>query len=75
MVSREIIRQVGPEEASRVIGWAQFLIFLIWTVCFFAILVSGRTLPTWVFLNSLQLVTHLVLFYSQLPPIAALFLG
>ena len=32
-------------------------------------------MPTWIFLNSLQLVTHLVLFYSQLPPVTALFLG
>ena len=50
-------------------------VWAIWTICLFTILLSGRWLATWMFLNSLQLVAHLVLFKSQMPSSAAYFIG
>ena len=50
------------------------LTVLIWAVVLFAVLVSGRVLPTWMFLNSLQLMTHVLLCKVQLGAQSALFI-
>jgi hypothetical protein len=75
MLDRVIVRQIDVVKGEAVSVYALILTNLIWAICLFAVIVSGRLLPTWMFVNSLQLITHLVLFQSQLPPLTALYLG
>ena len=53
MLEHKIVRQVSPKTGRRLSAIANVLACLIWTVCLFAIILTGRLLPTWIFLNSL----------------------
>lgn len=66
-LERKIARQVSPSTGRAMVILGQVLAVLTWTVCLFAIFISGRLLATWMFLNSLQLITHSVLCVNNLP--------
>ena len=63
-----------PQLGKTIVIAGKILTALIWTICLLAILFSGRLLPTWMFINSLQLMTHLTLCRTQLSAQASLFL-
>ena len=73
-LERQIVRQVEPATGRLIEAAGKWLAALVWAVCLFSVLVSRRLLPTWMFVNSLQLITHLLLCRLQLPAEAALFL-
>jgi hypothetical protein len=64
VLDRVIVRQIDVVKAEAVSVYALILTNMIWAICLFALIVSGRLLPTWMFINSLQLITHLVLFQN-----------
>lgn len=70
-LERKILRQITQETAYWLWHVGLVFVWLIWAVCLFTILLTGRLLATWMFLNSLQLVAHLVLFKSQMPAMTA----
>ena len=63
-LGRTILRQFPLERATWHWRVGLAIVWMIWAVCLFTILLTGRLLATWMFLNSLQLVAHLVLFKS-----------
>ena len=60
-LSRPILRQVDPSLASSLGIFGHILATLTALIMLFATLLTGRLLSTWIFLEALQLMSHLPL--------------
>ena len=70
-----IIRQIDPVLAGRLGELGHYISLGIACFLLLTVVLTRRLLPTWMFLNSLQLISHLSLFKSRLPPTAAYFMS
>ena len=74
-LERPIVRQFDPKLA----GFLGILGYLLnigsWLLILFMGLTTGRLLPTWTFINSLQLICHLPLIDSEMASPSAYFLS
>ena len=71
-----LVRQIAQEDMEFIRWFADALLVLV-LVCFaFAapVVNAGSLLPTWVFVNSLQIISHMVLLKSIMPAPAQFFL-
>ena len=74
-LERTLLRQIDPEMAPWLWRSGLGVSWAIWVIVLLTLLVTGRLLTTWMFLNSLQLIAHLVLFKSQMPAMTAYSFG
>jgi len=71
-----IFRQINPNE-KEVIEQVQGLLSILFfgtMVLILPVITAGSLLPTWIFINSLQIIAHMVLIKTLMPGNAAYFL-
>lgn len=69
-----VLQQIDPERAESLRVGSQILVTLAVILILLSTLVTGRLMPTWMFLNSLQLVSHLPLFKTEATAAATYFI-
>lgn len=66
-LTRPIVRQIDPKLAKTLGVFGHVLATVVALLILIAAILSGRLLPTWIFLEALQIISHLPLFKSRLP--------
>ena len=74
-LARPILRQIDPEYARTLGTIGHLLSTLAALFMLIACIVTGRLLPTWMFFNTLQIISHFPLFKTEVPAPAAYFLS
>ena len=74
-LDRPILRQIDPELAEALGVFGHILATVVGLLMLLSALLTGRLLPTWMFLNTLQLISHLPLLKTEIAAPAAYFMS